>query len=279
MVNQLAYYLDEWSLTDPEPLAQTRTSDVYLVTLRGERVVLKLLTERGIDERNGAVTLRYWGGRGAVRLLNADQDAHLLEYADGDDLVALVMRGGDQQATAIIADVLNRLHGEPRDTLPFGLPSLDRWFRSLYQKAKADQARGENSIYSRAAALVRKLLAEKRDVRVLHGDIHHMNIRYKDGRGWLAFDPQGIIGERTFDAANTLCNPIHMSELVHNEDRLFTNATILADGINVERSRLLYFTYCYACLSASWTLADGDDPSHALTVAQIIEPHIHAEIP
>jgi streptomycin 6-kinase len=50
------------------------------------------------------------------------------------------------------------------------------------------------------------MLADPREVRVLHGDIHHRNIRMS-GRGWLSLDPKGLVGERTYDCASSLCNP------------------------------------------------------------------------
>ena len=40
--------------------------------------------------------------------------------------------------------------------------------------------------------------------------------------------------------------------LVHNESRLLTNAAILADLLAIDLSRVLAFTYAYACLNASW---------------------------
>ncbi len=138
---------------------------------------------------------------------------------------------------------------------------------------------GIDSIYVRSAALAKRLLADPRDVRVLHGDIHHRNIR-QSPRGWLAFDPKGLFGERTYDCANTLCNP-PIPELVHNEKRLLTNAAILADALKIDMSRVLSFTYAYACLNASqWVLRLGmDDIAEELIqwhlkVAEIIEPHI-----
>jgi streptomycin 6-kinase len=112
----------------------------------------------------------------------------------------------------------------------------------------------------------------------LHGDIHHRNIR-QSSRGWLAFDPKGVVGERTYDCANTLCNP-GMTELVHNETRLLTNAAILADTLAVDVSRVLAFTYVYACLNASWWLLRigtenaEDIIQWHLDVAVMIEPHI-----
>jgi streptomycin 6-kinase len=109
---------------------------------------------------------------------------------------------------------------------------------------------------------------------VLHGDIHHRNIR-QSARGWLAFDPKGLVGERTYDCANTLCNP-PIPELAHNETRLLTNASILADALALDVSRVLAFTYAYACLNASQCLRIGADEvvEWFLKVAVMVEPHL-----
>jgi streptomycin 6-kinase len=272
--NNLNNYLSAWDLTDPQPLAQTVTSHVYTVTYQGARVVLKLLTEIGFEERSGAAALRYFDGRGAVRLLREDQDAHLLEYADGEDLIGMVKSGDDQKATAIIADVLNELHASQQAPFSAELDSLRVWFRSLFKKAAEDQRAGIDSIYIRAAKTSERLFADPQDVRVIHGDIHHENIRYKAGRGWLAFDPKGLVGERTYDAANTLCNPLDMPDLVENEGRMLTNAEILSQKMGIERSRILAFVFGYTCLSASWYFYDGVDAPHDMALAKIVEPHV-----
>jgi streptomycin 6-kinase len=274
MSNDLDHYLEVWALSDPQPLATTHTSHVYTVTYEGARVILKLLTEIGTEERQGAIALRYFGGQGAVRLLQVDDHAHLLEYADGEDLTRFVREGADDHATAIIGDVLNQLHQQSNQPMPDTLTPLKRWFHSLFLKASADQSNGLDSIYIRAAMLAEKLLDDPRDVRVLHGDIHHENIRYHPQRGWLAFDPKGLIGERTFDAANTLCNPMNMSELVENEERILRTTGILGDKMRIEQSRVLAFVYIYACLSASWFVEDGGDGNHEVKIAELIEPHI-----
>ncbi|MHB8752337.1 MAG: aminoglycoside phosphotransferase family protein, partial [Aggregatilineales bacterium] len=271
---QLDYYLKTWSLSGPELLAETATSHVYRVVSGDTRVVLKLLTPLGIEENTGAVALRYFGGHGAVKLLRDDGQAHLLEYAEGEDLTALVKRGEDEKATAIIADVLNQLHNASKDTPPDGLIPLKTWFGELFKKAEEDRQNGLHSLYVKAAPIAESLLDNPRDVCVLHGDIHHENIRHSAYRGWLAFDPKGLVGERTYDAANTLCNPISMLALVQNEDRLLKNAGILSQKLGIDLPRILAFVFAYACLSASWSLTDGDDPSHALKIAEIVEPYI-----
>jgi streptomycin 6-kinase len=220
------------------------------------------------------VSLRYFNGRGAARLLRYDEGAQLMEFAAGDELVTLVERGEDERATRIIAQVIAQMHSVGQNAPQDGLVPLDGWFEALFAKAAADRQAGSESIYVRSAALTERLLAEARDIRVLHGDIQHYNIR-QSARGWLAFDPKGLVGERTYDCANTLCNPV-MPELVHDERRLLTNAAILADMLNLDPWRVLAFTYAYACLNASWWLQlDGSDiVQWHLKVAEIVEPHI-----
>jgi streptomycin 6-kinase len=275
---KLNHYLTGWNLSNPRLLVQTMTSHIYTVTYETGTVILKLLASSEMDEQRGAVALRCFDGRGAVRLLSYDEGAHLLEYAAGDELVTLVERDEDENATRTIGQVIKELHSVPQNTAHDGLFMLDRWFEALFNKAASDRQAGINSIYVRGASLARRLLVDQREVRVLHGDIHHLNIR-KTPRGWLTFDPKGLVGERTYDCANTLCKPV-MPELVHNETRLLTNAAILADILELDPSRVLAFTYAYACLNASWwllrlgTKGAEDIVQWHLKIAMIVEPHL-----
>lgn len=271
---KLHEYLAAWDLSNPQLLTQTPTSQIYTVTYGAEILILKLLSVSETEEQRGALSLQAFDGRGAVRLLRYDQGAQLMEYAAGEELVTLVERGEDERATRIIAQVIAQLHSVPQEAPPQGLVPLEQWFRPLFARASADTQAGRESIYVRSAALIEGLLAERRDIRVLHGDIHHYNIR-RSARGWLAFDPKGLLGERTYDCANTLCNPV-MPELVHNERRLLTNGAILADMLGLDLWRVLAFTYAYACLNASWWLQLGGDDlvRWSCTVAEIIEPHL-----
>lgn len=279
MSDRLHSYMTSWGLADPHPLAQTPTSELFTVTFAGATAVLKLLTPYGKEERSGAAALRHFDGRGAIRLLRSDQWGQLLEYAGGDALVTLVERGDDTASTFIIADVLRRLHSVPVNGAGEGLFRLDRWFRELFTKAQADRRAGVDSIYVRGANLAADLLADPREVRVLHGDIHHANIR-QSSRGWLAYDPKGLVGERTYDCANTLCNPFRgtprYDPLVHDGARLLRNAEILGRELHIALDRVLAYTYAYACLSATWSLniGDGDAAAWALAIAEIVEPQL-----
>jgi len=272
----LERYVTAWNLRNPRQLAQTPTSTVYLVTLDREEVVLKILSPYGEEERPGAVALRHFGGNGAVRLLRGDDHAHLLEYAPGEDVAELVKNGQDERATEIIAHVINALHANhaaPSD----GILPLRGWFRPLFTKAKSDSDSGLETIYTRAGRLANAVLDEPREPRVLHGDIHHKNIR-RSSRGWLAFDPKGLYGERTYDLANTLSSPPPgHGVVVADEMRILRNSAILAKRCGIEQSRVLLFLFLYACLSASAMLegsAGGLDIPTVIRIAEIAESHL-----
>jgi streptomycin 6-kinase len=275
---KLNEYLTAWDLSNPRLLSQTVTSHIYTVVHGGVIVVLKLLSSSEVDEQRGALALRYFDGRGAVRLLRYDDGAQLIEYASGDALVTLVEHGEDEKATQIIAQVIKQLHSVPQHASTDGMVMLDRWFGALFARAAADKQVGIKSIFERGASLAEQLLTDQQEIRVLHGDIHHYNIKHSP-RGWLAFDPKGVVGERTYDCANALCNPV-MPELVQNETRLLNNAAILADALELDLRRVLAFAYVYACLNASWwtLLSDREGAKDIvrwhLAIAQIIEPHI-----
>lgn len=276
MTNNLNHYLRLWNLRDSELLAQTPTSHVYTVMRSGERVVLKLLTPIGVEDESGAVVaLRYFDGHGAVRLLAHDDRAHLLEYAGDEELARMVSRGDDLAAAVVIAGVLNKLHRPQPDVPTPQLQTLRQRFRSLFSTAAQDEAAGEESIYVRGARVAQHLLANPQDKCVLHGDIQHHNIRLHPVRGWLAYDPKGLYGERSYDAANTLCNPANARDRVLSEERLLQVSQVLADKMGVHVGRLRAFVFAYACLSASWPdKPEGSEVKHwFLTVARNAERH------
>ncbi len=118
-----------------------------------------------------------------------------------------------------------------------------------------------------AAETARYLLATSREIVILHGDIHHGNILDFGLRGWLAIDPKGLKGERSFDYANLFCNPDCRTATA--QGRLSRRASIVAQVAGLERRRLLQWVLSYAGLSAAWSINDGEPPETALTVAEL----------
>src|SRR5690606_25597285 len=95
----------------------------------------------------------------------------------------------------------------------------------------------------RAATTAERLLANQRDRVVLHGDLHHDNVLDFGDRGWLAIDPKGLHGERTFDYVNLLRNPEDQTELA--VARLAGRVELIAKIATVDITSLLEWTLAF----------------------------------
>lgn len=253
--------LVRWNLTlDGEPL-KTRTSILAPVRRNDMPAMLKIATEA--EERRGAESMVWWSGDGAALVLEHEDDALLMERAQGDtSLVEMVRLGRDDEASRIICSVAGRLHAPRNDPPPPSLVPLARWFAEL--EPAASRYAG---LLRQAAETARELLEEPRDVVVLHGDIHHGNILDFGSRGWLAIDPKHLVGERDFDFVNLFRNPDDQVALTPG--RFSRQVTVVTEAAGLDRVRLLKWTLAFAGLSAAWILADGDTPELDLTVAEL----------
>lgn len=253
-------HLARWGLVpDGEPIA-THSSRLLPVRRAGMPAMLKIALEA--EERAGASLMAWWDGQGAARVLEHAGDALLLERALGPGSLAEMARSGrDDEASRILCAAAAGLHA-PRVGTPPDLVPLARWFRALEPVAAS-----HGGILVRAAAAAHELLADPRDVVVLHGDLHHGNVLDFGARGWLAIDPKGLVGERGFEFANLFCNPDRETAIAPG--RLARQVEVVADAAGLERGRLLKWILAYAGLSVAWSLEDGDVPDVALKVAEI----------
>jgi streptomycin 6-kinase len=252
--------LVRWRLVpDRQPIA-TRSSDLLPVRREGVPAMLKIAHET--EEQWGGLLMAWWGGDGAARVLAHDGDALLLERAVGGASLAEMARNGrDDEASRVICAVAAKLHAPRRQPPPELLP-LPRWFEELEPAAARHGA-----ILSRAAATARELLAEPRDVVVLHGDLHHGNVLGFGPRGWLAIDPKRLAGARGFEFANILRNPDLATATARG--RLARQTTVISEAAGLERARLLKWVLAYAGLSAAWVLGGGGTPELDVAVAEI----------
>ncbi len=265
-MRQLTHYQNLWALESPELLAETPTSSVWRVRRGDDLLALKVLTEVGkADEFRGAQALRHFDGLGAAHLVNHDDGAHLVEFVDGPSLLEVADADGDESAVQVLAQTLKRLHSTVR-------PGRDSWtsMRERFRALFAASANGSDQ--TRAACRVaERLVAEPHDECVLHGDLHHENIIMSSSRGWLAIDPKGLWGERAFDAANIFLNPVARPEVVASAERFGRVLELVCFELKLDRQRMAAWAFCYACLSATWSQADGDSPDSTLAVARHAE--------
>jgi len=247
-------YLHRWGLVPDGDAISTPAADLLPVLRGGEKAMLKIAHERA--GRFGGALLDWWQGQGAARVLAADAPALLLERASGPaSLAAMARAGQDDEACRIICDVAARLHA-PRARLLPELTPLAEWFRALEPAAAM-----HGGILPRCLRTAQRLLADPRDVAVLHGDLHHGNVLDFGARGWLAIDPHGLIGERGFDFANIFTNPdlADPTRPLAIRPGIFAGRLgVVAQASGLERGRLLQWILAWTGLSAAWFLNDGD---------------------
>lgn len=265
-------YLRAWNLVpDGAPIAR-HVSHLLPVRQNGVAAMLKVAAHD--DERIGGQVMQWWGGEGAARVLAHDDTAVLLERAEGAASLAEMSRNGrDDEACAILCGVAARLHTPRPDSPPDGLVSLERWFREL-----GPAAASHGGILAQSSLVADELLKDQRDIRVLHGDLHHDNVLDFGARGWLAIDPKRVIGDRGFDYANIFTNP----DLDHPQwpvatkpERFARRLEIVTEAAGIERGRMLRWILAWTGLSAAWYLGDGDPAKIDRDVAELASAELN----
>jgi len=257
-----ATYLDQWGLVQDGRPVETPSSVLMPVRRGDERAMLKVA--RVDEERRGGGVMAWWAGRGAVRVLEHDDTAVLLERAVGPRSLAIPVATGlgtagwerdDAHATEVLCEMARTLHAvdaaEP--DRPPGVAPLDRWFRDLL--AVEGTLRG---FLHRSAVTARELLADPWDETVLHGDLHHGNVLDTgtvQSAQWRAIDPKGLVGERGFDYANIFCNPT--PEVAVSPGRLERQVEVISAAADLDRDRLLRWVVAWTGLSYVWHTSEG----------------------
>ena len=217
-------------------------------------------------------SLRLFEGRKAVRLLDADIENGALLLERISPGTSLLKFNDDEQATAIAADVLMGLQADIPAEHSF--PSLQDWFQSFPRvRARYEGRSGplRQDLFDMAEQLSRELLQSISHISLLHGDLHHDNIVCSGSTDWLAIDPKGVIGEREFEVAPFLRNPMPaLLETVSTAKVLARRIDQFAELTGFDRQRLIRWGLTESILSATWDLDDTTERwQREVTIAQI----------
>lgn len=252
--------LDEFNVSSPQFIAETAIAKVWRVT-RSDKSLAALKVYKGDDMRNegpGVVFLQNCDGQGAAKIFQTGKNAFLMEYLDGITLGELTRQGDDQQAAQKLVETANKLQ-----KVQFGRsysfdrsypwPKLEDWVVGLMELERGASWTDENWRHIEMSRhLAKELISTQKDVSLLHGDLHHDNI-IKGARGYCAIDAKGVIGEKTYELANAVCNPIGAEELMVSRDRIEFLLTLWCEDFNLERARFLKWIIAQRGMSISWS--------------------------
>jgi streptomycin 6-kinase len=198
---------ERWSLQCGSPFDSAEVSCAWVAPATrpsGDAAVLKVGLPH-FESLHEAEGLRFWNGDGAVRLMEADEDAGALlieRCRPGTHLRGLP----EDDQDVILAALLRRLWRCPPPTHSFRPLSM---LTALWNAETAGQ-----SAQWPDAGLVREGLELQRDLAspvthaavVLATDLHAGNVLRADREPWLAIDPKPFVGDRAYDATQHLLN-------------------------------------------------------------------------
>lgn len=275
--DQLYTKAAEWNVT-VEETRETPTSVLGFGVRDGERVVLKLTTGAD-DELHAGKVLHAFGGSGAVRVLEDEVGAVLLERLDpGEQLVHLVRHGEDDEATRILAGVIEKL---AHHTPPEECPSVADWGRGFDRYVSSGDAQISRGLVREARTVYKEMVASQGPAMLLHGDLQHYNVLFDRHRGWVVIDPKGVVGELEYEIGALLRNPVQLPELFTNRAVVARRLDILTSLLPLDRTRILKWSFAQAVLSAIWDGEDGyevQSTDAGLQLANILRPmisHMH----
>ncbi len=248
----MASYMERWALTGDGPVMHGFVGVALpVVTAYGEPAVLKVAWQQG-DVNWEARALAAWNGRGAVRLLECDEPAGvlLLERLDPARSARELPSGVD--AAAVLGRVCRRL----AVPAPLGMPRVEelaaRWVEELPRDWERLGRPFPRTWVDEAVATCRELGPGQPNL-LLHGDLVFNNVLRAEREPWLAIDPDGLVGEPAFDAAQFLTN--RWSELTAQPDlrtAVGARLTAFADGAGVALKRARRWAQARNVSEAIW---------------------------
>lgn len=237
-------WLDRWRLTPDGEAFDSTWSRLLPVRRDGRALMLKACMAG--QEVHGSAFLAGYGGQGAVRVLEREADAVLLERAGAPLSLSDIARGrGEEVAFATLCSAVATLQSAP-GPFPVEPIPLATWF-NVIREASAFTG----GIYTRAEAVLERLLATTVVEAPLHGDLHHGNLLDGGERGWLAIDPKGLTGDPACDYAIMLfpgegSAGVAVPELVRSR---LARVAALAD---LPPARLAGWALCVSAQYAGW---------------------------
>ncbi|MDT4966191.1 MAG: streptomycin 6-kinase, partial [Acidobacteriota bacterium] len=160
-----------------EATFETQSSLIAFGSHNHQPVALKVIKQQGDEWRSGEV-LAQFDGQGSVRVYEQVAGAVLLErLTPGNSLVDMVLDGKDEEATTILGNVIERMFA--RESQLSGVePSkafvtVQDWARGFERYLATGDDQIPEELVMAAQGTYSDLCASQRELRLLHGDLHH----------------------------------------------------------------------------------------------------------
>jgi len=279
---RINHHARAWGVFIGDPF-ETESSLIAFGTHKNKPVVLKIIKRPGDEWRSGEI-LTSFDGQGVARVYEHEPGAVLLErLCPGNSLVEMALDGRDEEATNILAGVIERMSARASSIveldLPPGCPTVEDWGKGFGNYIATGNLQIPRDLAVAGQQVYARLCASQRQPQLLHGDLQHYNVLFDSQRGWLAIDPKGVVGEIEYEIGALLRNPFERPELFLALPTIERRLKQLTNRLSLDHERALAWAFSQAVLSAIWAIEDGftvDATNPALRLAEIIRPMLGA---
>jgi len=167
----------------------------------------------------------------------------------------------DQKATEICIQLMKKIY-RPFAAAEF-TEHLSDWLKILYQEHALPKA-----LLKKAQKLADTLLNDSDENVVLHGDLHHGNI-LKCHDGYTIIDPKGIIGNRCYDMACFIRNPL--KTVLDNPYLIPIRIQQFSHAFDIDILHLKQWCFVHGMISACWKVENNQDPKDVLLFCDLID--------
>jgi streptomycin 6-kinase len=270
-MERVAERIRDWNVAVQSTL-ETETSLVAFGTRGNQPVVLKVIRQPGDEWRCGEV-LRAFDGRGMVRVYEYTEGAVLLEMLNpGTSLAAVALNGRDEEATEIIADLIQRMSPAKSSN---GFATAEDWGMGFQRYLASGDNQIPIGLVEEGQHRYTNLCLTQKGVRLLHGDLQHYNIVFDIERSWTAIDPKGVVGEIEYEFGAGLRNPNEGSDVFFSREAIQRRLRRYERQSKLDVNRVMEWAFAQAVLSAIWSIEDGfavDANQPAIRLANAIHP-------
>ncbi|HEY1367252.1 MAG TPA: aminoglycoside phosphotransferase family protein [Gaiellaceae bacterium] len=184
-----------WKLELGEPFVAPYSRLVAPVRLEdGTEAVLKIPRDDDVESVHEPEALAFWGGEGAVRLIDRDPGsrAYLIERCVPGTPLGTEY---DDASIGIAATAMQRLWREPPTSVEWRTVETEaaRWLHELPQRYRPGRLLDE------ALDAIRRLVPTQERLVLCHQDLHGGNVLRAEREPWLAIDSKPIVAEPAYD--------------------------------------------------------------------------------
>ena len=195
----------------------------------GTEAVLKVQLPDDVESEHEADALRWWDGRGAVRLVVHDPQcrALLLERCEPGSFLAA---SGDD-TLGVLIELLPRLWKSGEGFRPL-TEEAEFWRDHEFPQVRDTRLRDAATRY------LEELVPTGGQQVLVHQDLHGENVLAAQRERWLAIDPKPLSAEREFSVAPI----VRSTELGEGKREAFRRLDRLTAELGLDRERALGWT-------------------------------------